>query len=162
MPPKPSDVPGPSQRRSRPRAIRRLVIWYRRNAAVTSLVDTATSAGSAAGSMAGSALSTAGDGQPAQVRLSGGQVLRGRVQAAVEQEVLRATWSAGQHDEQPAGGLAVEGEEQERQFSGFRAEDRFAHHVHQVTDVGARGAARDPGGHSVAVEFLGLRVVPRP
>jgi glycerol-3-phosphate acyltransferase PlsX len=36
------------------------VIWYRRNAAVTSLVDTATSAGSAAGSMAGSALSTAG------------------------------------------------------------------------------------------------------
>ena len=62
LPPKPSDVPGPgpSQRRTRPRAIRRLVIWYRRNAAVTTLVDTATSAGSAAGSMAGSALSTAG------------------------------------------------------------------------------------------------------
>jgi len=34
------------------RAIRRLVIWYRRNAAVTSLVDTATSAASTAGTVA--------------------------------------------------------------------------------------------------------------
>jgi glycerol-3-phosphate acyltransferase PlsX len=55
----------PRQRRAKPsRAIRRLVIWYRRNAAVTSLVDTATSsastAASAAGSMAGSMASTAG------------------------------------------------------------------------------------------------------
>jgi len=55
----------PRQRRAKPsRAIRRLVIWYRRNAAVTSLVDTATSsastAASAAGSLAGSMASTAG------------------------------------------------------------------------------------------------------
>jgi len=36
------------------------VIWYRRNAAVTSLVGTASAAGSMAGSMAGSVVSTAG------------------------------------------------------------------------------------------------------
>ncbi len=45
---------------NRPKAIRRLVIWYRRNAAVTSLVDTATSSASAAGSVAGSVVSGAG------------------------------------------------------------------------------------------------------
>ena len=51
MPPK-----GPDKRAKPSRAIRRLVIWYRRNAAVTSLVDTATStAGSVAGNMAGAA-----------------------------------------------------------------------------------------------------------
>ncbi|MFZ9947957.1 MAG: phosphate acyltransferase PlsX, partial [Vulcanococcus sp.] len=64
MPPKPSDIPGSGSRRGRPRAIRRLVIWYRRNAAVTSLVGTATAtanaAGSMAGSMAGSAAGAAG------------------------------------------------------------------------------------------------------
>ncbi len=55
MPPKPSDAPGHgSNRRGQPRAIRRLVIWYRRNAAVTSLVGTATATANAAGSMAGS------------------------------------------------------------------------------------------------------------
>jgi len=36
------------------------VIWYRRNAAVTTLVDSASAAGTAAGSMAGSVVSTAG------------------------------------------------------------------------------------------------------
>ena len=45
---------------SRRRAIRRLVIWYRRNAAVTSLVDTATSSATAAGNVAGSVVSSAG------------------------------------------------------------------------------------------------------
>lgn len=40
--------------------MRRLVIWYRRNAAVTSLVDTATTAASTAGSVAGAAGSMAG------------------------------------------------------------------------------------------------------
>lgn len=55
----------PRLRRPKPsRAIRRLVIWYRRNAAVTTLVGTATSsattAASAAGSMAGSMASAAG------------------------------------------------------------------------------------------------------
>lgn len=48
-------------RRGKPnRAIRRLVIWYRRNAAVTSLVDTASAATSMAGSMANTAGSVAG------------------------------------------------------------------------------------------------------
>ncbi|KGG16804.1 MULTISPECIES: phosphate acyltransferase PlsX [unclassified Prochlorococcus] len=45
---------------SRSKAIRRLVIWYRRNAAVTSLVDTAASSASAAGNVAGSVVSGAG------------------------------------------------------------------------------------------------------
>jgi glycerol-3-phosphate acyltransferase PlsX len=55
LPPKEPD------KRSKPnRTIRRLVIWYRRNAAVTSLVDTATSAASTAGSVAGAAVSGAG------------------------------------------------------------------------------------------------------
>ena len=40
--------------------MRRLVIWYRRNAAVTSLVDTATTSASAAGNVAGSVTSMAG------------------------------------------------------------------------------------------------------
>ena len=44
----------------RSKAIRRLVIWYRRNAAVTSLVDTATSSASAAGNVAGNVVSSAG------------------------------------------------------------------------------------------------------
>jgi glycerol-3-phosphate acyltransferase PlsX len=54
LPPKEPD------KRAKPnRAIRRLVIWYRRNAAVTSLVGTATSAASTAGSVAGAATSAA-------------------------------------------------------------------------------------------------------
>ena len=63
LPPKPTDATGhgPSNRRGRPRAIRRLVIWYRRNTTVTSLVSTASAAGSAAGSMAGSMVSSAGN-----------------------------------------------------------------------------------------------------
>ncbi len=59
MPPKDPDsarTPESRSKSSRPRAIRRLVIWYRRNAAVTSLVDTATSSASAAGSVANSML----------------------------------------------------------------------------------------------------------
>ena len=60
LPPKPTDAPGPGagNRRLRPRAIRRLVIWYRRNAAVTSLVGTASAAGSMAGNAAGTAANT--------------------------------------------------------------------------------------------------------
>jgi glycerol-3-phosphate acyltransferase PlsX len=49
----------PDKRTRSSRTIRRLVIWYRRNAAVTSLVGTATSAASTAGSMAGAAVSGA-------------------------------------------------------------------------------------------------------
>ncbi|MCP9916504.1 phosphate acyltransferase PlsX [Cyanobium sp. ATX 6F1] len=65
LPPKEPESNLPSARRVKPnRAIRRLVIWYRRNAAVTSLVDSATSAantaGSVAGSVAGSMANTAG------------------------------------------------------------------------------------------------------
>ena len=56
MPPKGPDsspAEGPRSKNSRPRAIRRLVIWYRRNAAVTTIVDSATSSANVAGSMAG-------------------------------------------------------------------------------------------------------------
>jgi glycerol-3-phosphate acyltransferase PlsX len=61
LPPKEPEASGRSARRAKPgRSIRRLVIWYRRNAAVTSLVGTATSAVSSAGSMAGAAVSGAG------------------------------------------------------------------------------------------------------
>ena len=61
MPPKEPDATGRTLRRSKPgRPIRRLVIWYRRNAAVTSLVGTATSAVSTAGAVAGAAVSGAG------------------------------------------------------------------------------------------------------
>jgi glycerol-3-phosphate acyltransferase PlsX len=49
----------PDKRTKPSRTIRRLVIWYRRNAAVTSLVGTATSAASTAGSVAGAATSAA-------------------------------------------------------------------------------------------------------
>ncbi len=61
LPPKDPDTSGLPPRRAKPnRTIRRLVIWYRRNAAVTSLVDTATSAAGVAGSVAGAAGSMAG------------------------------------------------------------------------------------------------------
>jgi len=49
----------PDKRAKPSRTIRRLVIWYRRNAAVTSLVGTATSAASTAGSVAGAATNAA-------------------------------------------------------------------------------------------------------
>ncbi len=53
-----SPAEGPRSKSSRPRAIRRLVIWYRRNAAVTTLVDGATSSASAAGNVAGTVASS--------------------------------------------------------------------------------------------------------
>ncbi len=50
-----------TSRRAKPnRTIRRLVIWYRRNAAITSLAESASAAGSMAGSVAGAATSVAG------------------------------------------------------------------------------------------------------
>ncbi len=42
------------------RAIRRLVIWYKRNSAVTSLVDTATNSATTASNVAGNVVSSAG------------------------------------------------------------------------------------------------------
>ncbi|MBM5801437.1 MAG: phosphate acyltransferase PlsX [Cyanobacteria bacterium K_DeepCast_35m_m2_023] len=61
MAPKDPELSGQAGRRSKPnRTIRRLVIWYRRNAAVTTLVDTATSAAGVAGNVAGAAGSMAG------------------------------------------------------------------------------------------------------
>jgi glycerol-3-phosphate acyltransferase PlsX len=65
LPPKEPDLDPRAGRRAKPnRAIRRLVIWYRRNAAVTTIVGTATSsastAASAAGSVAGTMASAAG------------------------------------------------------------------------------------------------------
>ncbi len=50
----------PRGKTSRPRAIRRLVIWYRRNAAVTTIVDTAANSASVAGNVAGNMVSSAG------------------------------------------------------------------------------------------------------
>ncbi len=64
MPPKDPEISSASSPRntkpSRRRAIRRLVLWYRRNAAVTSLVDTATNSANAAGNVAGTVVSSAG------------------------------------------------------------------------------------------------------
>ncbi|AAP99203.1 MULTISPECIES: phosphate acyltransferase PlsX [Prochlorococcus] len=62
----------------RPKAIRRLVIWYRRNSAVTTLVDTATNSASAAGNVAGSVVSSAGS-----VVSSAGSIARSTLQPLV-------------------------------------------------------------------------------
>ena len=62
----------------RSKAIRRLVIWYRRNAAVTTLVDTATSSASAAGNVAGTVVSNAGS-----VVTSAGSMARSTLQPLV-------------------------------------------------------------------------------
>jgi len=49
-----------AQKINKPRAIRRLVIWYKRNSAVTSIVDTAASSAATASSVAGNMVSGAG------------------------------------------------------------------------------------------------------
>ncbi len=49
-----------SQKINKPRAIRRLVIWYKRNSAVTSIVDTAASSAATASNVAGNMVSGAG------------------------------------------------------------------------------------------------------
>ena len=48
------------QKINKPRAIRRLVIWYKRNSAVTSIVDTAASSAATASNVAGNVVSGAG------------------------------------------------------------------------------------------------------
>ena len=48
------------QKINKPRAIRRLVIWYKRNSAVTSIVDTAASSAVTASNVAGNVVSSAG------------------------------------------------------------------------------------------------------
>ena len=48
------------QKTNKPRAIRRLVIWYKRNSAVTSIVDTAASSAVTASNVAGNVVSGAG------------------------------------------------------------------------------------------------------
>ena len=63
MPPKDPDsarTPESRSKTNRPRAIRRLVIWYRRNSAVTSLVDSAATSASAATSVAETVVTGAG------------------------------------------------------------------------------------------------------
>ena len=47
-------------KKNKSRAIRRLVIWYKRNSAVTSIVDSATSSAASAGNVAGNVVSSAG------------------------------------------------------------------------------------------------------
>ena len=49
-----------SNKHNQSRAIRRLVIWYKRNSAVTSIVDTAASSAATAGNVAGNVVSGAG------------------------------------------------------------------------------------------------------
>ncbi len=49
-----------AQKINKPRAIRRLVIWYKRNSAVTSIVDTAASSAATASNVAGNMVSGAG------------------------------------------------------------------------------------------------------
>ncbi|MFM7635012.1 MAG: phosphate acyltransferase PlsX [Cyanobacteriota bacterium] len=72
MPPKEPDATGRTPRRTKPgRSIRRLVIWYRRNAAVTSLVGTAASAVNTAGAVAGAAVSGAGSVAGAATSVAG-------------------------------------------------------------------------------------------
>lgn len=99
MPPKDPDhlqPPGrqPLSRRQRQnRTIRRLVIWYKRNAAVTSLVDTA----SAAGSVAGAATSMAGSVAGAATSMAG-TVL----QPLVLDPLRRLQLGAGGPDDGPA------------------------------------------------------------
>tara|TARA_Y100001968_G_scaffold275963_1_gene269995 strand:+ start:1107 stop:2426 length:1320 start_codon:yes stop_codon:yes gene_type:complete len=63
---------------NRSKAIRRLVIWYRRNSAVTTLVDTATNSASAAGNVAGTVVSNAGS-----VVTSAGSMARSTLQPLV-------------------------------------------------------------------------------
>ncbi len=83
-----------SNKTNRSRAIRRLVIWYRRNAAVTSLVDTATSSASVAGNVAGSVVSSAGS-----VVSSAGSMARNTLQPLVF-DPLRRLQGAGNDIEQ--------------------------------------------------------------
>ncbi|WP_269622214.1 phosphate acyltransferase PlsX [Prochlorococcus marinus] len=70
---------------SRPKAIRRLVIWYRRNSAVTTLVDTAANSASAAGNVAGSVVSSAGSvvSSAGSVVSSAGSMARSTLQPLV-------------------------------------------------------------------------------
>jgi len=63
---------------NRSKAIRRLVIWYRRNSAVTSLVDTATSSATAATNVAGTVVSNAGS-----VDTSAGSIARSTLEPFV-------------------------------------------------------------------------------
>ncbi len=65
-------------KQSRSRAIRRLVIWYRRNSAVTTLVDSAASSATAASNVAESVVSNAGS-----VVTSAGSLARSTLQPLV-------------------------------------------------------------------------------
>ncbi len=75
----------------RPKAIRRLVIWYRRNSAVTTLVDTAASSASAAGNVAGNVVSSAGN-----VVSSAGSIARSTLDPLVFDPLRRL--QGGQND----------------------------------------------------------------
>ncbi len=106
--PKEPDFSPTSPKRAKPsRAIRRLVIWYRRNAAVTSLVDTATSAANTAGSMAGSVAGVAGSvagaavsgaGSVAGAAVSGAGSMAGAVLQPLVFDPLRRLQQGSGHD----------------------------------------------------------------
>ncbi len=82
-----------SNKASRSKAIRRLVIWYRRNAAVTTLVDTAASSATAAGNVAGSVVTSAGS-----VVTSAGSIARSTLQPFVFDPLLRLQGANGKEE----------------------------------------------------------------
>ena len=81
---------------NRSRAIRRLVIWYRRNAAVTSLVDSAASSATVASNVAESVVSNAGS-----VVTSAGSLARNTLQPLVF-DPLRRLQGVGEGSQEKA------------------------------------------------------------
>ncbi len=81
---------------NRSKAIRRLVIWYRRSSAVTSLVDTAASSATAATNVAGTVVSNAGS-----VVTSAGSIARSTLEPFVF-DPLRRLQGGGNTDDKNA------------------------------------------------------------
>ncbi len=86
----------PNNKTNRSKAIRRLVIWYRRNSAVTSLVDTATSSATAATNVAGTVVSNAGS-----VVTNAGSIARSTLEPFVFDPLRRL--QGGESNEQKTG-----------------------------------------------------------
>ena len=78
-----------AQKINKPRAIRRLVIWYKRNSAVTSIVDTAASSAATASNVAGNMVSGAGSVVTTASNVAGN--VAGNVVSSAESEVNTAS-----------------------------------------------------------------------
>ena len=99
MPPKDPELNPVSTPRTKPRrskAVRRLVIWYRRNAAVTTIVDSATSSANVAGSMAGTV---------AESVVSGAGTVASSVLQPLVFDPLRRLLADGQGSDGPLGAV---------------------------------------------------------